>query len=72
MKIYIVCQQKYEEDGKTKQGAVRYLTIDNGWSELIEYAAIFTKHHGEYIAEKHQKSFRDYCAAFFVQEIKNV
>lgn len=71
MNAYYVCQQKYFDDGKTKHGPVRYLTIDNGWSELVEYASIHKHSHANYIADKHQRSFRDYCAGFFTKEVKD-
>ena len=54
MKVFIICRQRYEEDGKTEYGAVQFRTIDAGWSELKEYAAIFTEAHSNYVSEKLQ------------------
>lgn len=71
MNAYFVCQQKFYADGKTKQGCIKYLTIDGGWSEIIEYAAIHKENHAKYISEKHQKGFRDYRASFFIKEVKD-
>ena len=71
MNAYYVCQQKFFEDVKTKNGPVRYLTIDNGWHEFIEFAAIHKQNHAKYLAEKHQLSVRDYRAKFFTQKAKD-
>ena len=71
MKVFYVCRQDYEEDGKTRKGDIKFLTIDNGWSELEGYGAVFRECHATYLAEKHRVSFRDYCASYSIAQANN-
>ena len=71
MKAFYVCRQDYEEDGKIRKGGIKFLTIDNGWSEHEEFGAIFRECHATYLAEKHRVSLRDYRASYSIAAASN-
>lgn len=70
IEVYYVCRQDYEENGKVRKGDIKFLTIDNGWSELEELGAVFRECHATYLAEKHRVSLRDYRAGYSIAVAK--
>lgn len=71
MKICNITRQKFDDDGKTKKGNIEYLTIDEGWSEIPQYADIFKQCHARYKAENFQLKSKDIPIKFSVNVLYN-
>jgi len=66
MKINCICRQQYNKDDSKRN--VEFLTIDSGWSEISEYAAIFTDAHAKYLTEQFQAKHKHEKVDFFARD----